>query len=206
MEKVLDSYCLQASNAALSAQKTSAVTEALLGFRLWAKLEDILSSRASLRVGESSSTPSKGRRQMWMLYYSILSTIIQRRLPYHLHNTSPISNRSPGFGSKPHGQRLVEGDVEAQQTTELTLVQIAYERLLLQQVPFPSAHHFNEEVEKWIEMVVGNWHILSRNPWYERSLQTGGRPSFGKEVVDVRVVHLRLATEFLQALIWLTFS
>ena len=130
-----------------------------------------------------------------MLYYSILSTIIQRRLPYHLHNTYPIPNSSPDFVSKPYGQRPVEGDVEGQQTAELTLVQIAYERLLLQQVPFPSAHQFNEEVEKWIEMVVGNWQILSRNPWYERSLQPDGKPSFGREVVDVRIVHLRLATK-----------
>lgn len=157
----------------------------LVGFRLWAQHWAKYTEQSSTAIGGNIVGTSRPRRQIWELYHSLLSTILQHDLLYP--PSSDRSHSSAVSDSTDQEDGAVSLQLRLQQRAELQLVQDMYERLLLAEVPFPKASEFNEEIVRWLEVVMGNWRIFCyKKTWDERELGDGGKNSSTKHVLDVR--------------------
>lgn len=184
LERILDSYCRLANSVALSDLTWSALQEALRAFRFWSKFVEQSVSRTSNTPLELASRTVKPRRPIWKQYYNLLSTILQRQLPYR-PPSSEETLLQPTVLANGYEKGEWERTARSQQRAELQNVQENYERLLLHEVPFPKAHEFNEEIESWIEMVVGNWRIFCGSGWDETAMDEAGKILLGRGVLDV---------------------
>ena len=117
------------------------------------------------------------RRHVWKAYHKTLSNILQGGLPYPLPGASAEGSPSPS---------VENFHARLQQRAELQHVQNTYESLMLEEVKFPKADEVNEEIEEWVESVVGNWRVLCGSTWQDDDLGEGGREGVSRSVLEVR--------------------
>ena len=77
--------------------------------------------------------------------------------------------------------------IPLQQRNELWHVQDIYESLLFAEVPFPKAHEFNEEIQRWVEVVMGNWKFLCESTRTDGGLSEENNRDVGQDTLKVRV-------------------
>ena len=117
------------------------------------------------------------RRRVWKAYYNTLSKILQGGLPYP----------PPGASAEGSSSASVENfHARLQQRAELQHVQTIYESLMLEEVKFPKADEINQEIEEWVESVVGNWRVLCGSTWRDDDLGEGGKEGVARSVLEVR--------------------
>jgi hypothetical protein len=57
---------------------------------------------------------------------------------------------------------------------------------MLEEIRFPKADEINEEVEEWVETVIGNWRIFCGGTWGDDDLGEGGKEAVARNVLEVR--------------------
>lgn len=135
---------------------------ALLVFRAWALVAVKSKDAGPDLFGNPLAHIS--RRSLCQTYYRFLSGVL------HNHVAYPESD---------------DIDPRLQQSTELRRVEAMYESELLRVTRFPRATENSVEIEKWVETVIQNWHILCGPGWYEDELGDGGRNAVGRNVLDI---------------------
>ena len=124
-------------------------------------------------------------RHVWKAYFNLLLTVAQSE------SSQPALTPKDGSESPNMSRDVQEGHFRRDPTqkaleAELDRTQNTYERLLLQEVPFPKAHELNEEVEAWANMIMKNWRLH-----YMADRTSGGsskeeKLSVTRKVLDVR--------------------
>lgn len=171
-----------------------------MGFRLWAQLWANHADHDFTAVGGNIVGTTKPRRQIWELYHSLLSTILQYDLLYPPFIADNGRDSALPDSAREEQDADANSNLRVQQRAELQRVQETYECLLLAEVSFPRANEFNKEIERWVELVMGNWRIFCcGNRLDKRELDEGGKDSFAKSVLDVRlqVRHFEVTEMFL---------
>ncbi|KAI9784010.1 MAG: hypothetical protein M1816_001092 [Peltula sp. TS41687] len=187
-ERLLAAYCLLSSHLGASNLDGAAIKTLLKGFRVWASLwanrKDQISFTA---IGGNIVGTNRARRQIWSLYHSLLSTILQHDLLYPPCFVD--SGRDSGeFGSiEAEGEDAVANSrLRAQLKDELQRAQETYEGLLLAETSFPSADEVNEEIQRWAGVVMENWRTLCcEDKSDEWELGEGGKDSYSRTVLDI---------------------
>jgi hypothetical protein len=123
------------------------------------------------------------RREIWQAYYQALSDVLQqaRSVPSFLPTEPP----SPAFAASPIRPTMPDPLSRFQQRVEVQRVQTTYEALLLKEVAFPKANERSDEVDGWIEAVMGNWTTFCGSMWREEELGDGGREGMTRSVLDI---------------------
>jgi cargo-transport protein YPP1 len=117
------------------------------------------------------------RRHVWKAYHNTLSNTLQGGLPYPLPGASAEGSPSPS---------VENFHARLQQRAELQHVQNTYESLMLEEIKFPRADEVNQEIEEWVESVVGNWRVLCGSTWQDDDLGEGGKEGVSRGVLEVR--------------------
>lgn len=165
-ELYLTGFCMLSSYLITSEIKPIRETETLAAFRGWATFWD---SYNLAPLGGHAPFSPVSRRQVWKQYYTILSEILQQELPFP--TTSLITTNAT------QSTRL-------QQRAELQRVESRYEAILLSEMSFPKAEEVGEEVEAFVDLVMGNWRILCGGSWKDRDLGEGGVERISRGVLD----------------------
>ena len=166
-ELFLTGFCTFSSHAIKSKATPLMETEALSGFRAWARFWE---SQSAAPPGGRAPQSSVPRRIIWRDYYIVLSDLLQQDLPY---STTALSATYPQVSTR-HQQRA-----------ELKRVEHRYETLLLDEVRFPKADESSEEVEAFVHVVMQNWRVLCGNTWTEQDLGEGGAEPVTRGVQDI---------------------
>lgn len=166
-ELFLTEFSMLASQA-LNAEETSLDDpNALASFRSWAQYWDIVAKNTPGGFGFRGSVP---RRDVWKEYYTAISRILQRDLPFPSGFVSNLAN---------------DVSARAKLRIELKKVESVYNSLLLTETTFPRAEEERSEVERFVELVAQNWAVLCGRGWREQDLGQGGRHSLSRGVLDI---------------------
>lgn len=166
-ELYLTGFCMLSSHLNNSEINPIRETETLAAFRGWATFWN---NQNLVSFGGRAPFSPVIRRQVWKHYYSTLSDILQQQLPFP--TTSLITTNAT------HSTR-------AQQRAELQRVESRYEAILLSEVNFPKAEEVSEEVEAFVDLVMGNWRVLCGGGWEDRDLGEGGAERISRAVLDI---------------------
>ncbi|KAI9874858.1 MAG: hypothetical protein M1830_009197, partial [Pleopsidium flavum] len=145
----------------------------LTAFRAWAKFWEGKPGQGLTALEGPSAEFGIYRRHIWKAYYDALSVILQQRLLYE----PPLN----ALAEKPEYSTAVR----MLQRVELMRVETSYEGLLLKEMRFPKADEANEEVEYWVEQVMGNWRVFCGPSWSDKELGEGGQEAVGRNVLDI---------------------
>jgi tetratricopeptide (TPR) repeat protein len=170
-ELLLTQFCMLCSHAIKKRSAPLLETEALSAFRAWASFWEQQSGQVPPPGGIASQS-NIPRRQVWKEYYVILSSILQKDLPYQTTSTATTTT-------------IADTSARLLQRAELQQVETRYEALLMQEVRFPRAEQASGEVEEWVDLVVQNWRILCGSSWQEQELGEGGREAVSRGVLDI---------------------
>lgn len=187
-ERLLSRYCAlssryvksksQAPDDLLSPASPFPASSILPPFRAWAKL--LVSEPDYGTKYSQSNEPGPPRRQIWQMYYSTLSTLLQYRTSYESkHRTESAKSTTAAFDHR------FLFDSKLAQYAELKRVEGAYESLLLGQVGFPEANTANIEVESWVDEVMSNWFLVTGSDWEDENLEKGGKVAVSQKVLAV---------------------
>lgn len=156
------------------------LSSALRIFTAWGDYWQQTPSRG-LQDNAAQSRLDVPRRQVWKLYYGLLSKILQLGL---LH--APTTRQDSEFLLLPSKDVSDEQFVASRlhQRAQLKRVEATYESLLMQETQFPKASQWNEEVEFYVEDVIGNWKVLCGSDWSDEELGEGGKDALGRGVLD----------------------
>lgn len=187
-ERVLGTFCIYASKAALQTLDEPQINTALTGFRVWARFWEGQPGHGPVVQGGFSPGSGTPRRQLWLTYYTLLSILLQKdptsrpcsAVDYGTSHWCFETSGQENFGFKT-GHRL-------QQRAELQRVQDIYERLMLIEVPFPDASSYNPECEEWVEKVISNWRVFCGSSWRNDDLGEGGKDAVGRTVLEVSLI------------------
>ena len=166
-ESYLSSFCLTSSRNIQNSISTLFETETLTAFRAWAKLWD---GGSTSPTGGKSAGGETSRRAIWKEYYSLLSTILEKHLPF------PTTSLVAAYE---------DSSTRSHQRAELKKVESKYETLILSEVQFPKAEESSEEVEAFVDRVIQNWRILCGAHWQESDLGEGGAEGLSRGVLDI---------------------
>ena len=144
-----------------------------MAFRAWANFWEGRPSQGITEIDGPKVGSGLLRRHIWKAYYDILSTILQRGLPYE-----PATTTMTEKPAQTATTRML-------QRAELKRVEATYEGLMLQEIRFPKADELNEEVEDWVDQVMRNWRVLCGPTWHDEELGEGGQEAAGRNVLDV---------------------
>ena len=180
-ERLLARACIYHSKEA-SAPSMQIMGEMYMCFKSWSAFwQRVPSSTAG--VATNLSRIDVPRRQVWKLYYDLLSHVLQSGLTYNpsSKSTSDVFVSSfMGFSEDEHTS------IKSRQRTEIqNWVEPWYEKLLLNETKFPSAKSSNREIELWIEQVVRNWKVLCGPGWSNEDFGDGGKKRYSRGVVDI---------------------
>lgn len=165
-ELYLTGFCMLSSCLIESEINIIRETETLAAFRGWATFWD--NQKLAPPGGRAPFSPFS-RRRVWKQYYNTLSEILQKHLPFP--TTSLITtNATPST-------RIL-------QRTELQRVESRYEAILLSEVNFPKAEEVSEEIEAFVDVVMGNWRILCGGGWKDQDLGDGGAERISRGVLE----------------------
>jgi tetratricopeptide (TPR) repeat protein len=165
-ELFLTEYCMLFSQTLDEREEILSDPNCLACFRSWARYWESQGAAVSGGYGFRGSVP---RRRIWLAYYDVISEILKQDLPFPT-GYAPINN---------------ESSARAQLRIELKKVETKYELLLLNETTFPRAEEEREEVERFVELVMENWKILSGRGWREHDLGQGGKASLSRGVLDI---------------------
>jgi tetratricopeptide (TPR) repeat protein len=165
-ELFLTEYCMLFSQTLDEHPEILTDPNCLACFRSWAKYWD---SQGVAVSGGSLFPGSVPRRRIWLAYYDVISEILKQDLPYPT-GYAPLNN---------------ESSARTQLRMELKKVEAKYEALLLNETTFPRAEERREEVERFVELVVENWKILTGRGWRDHDLGQGGKESLSRGVLDI---------------------
>ena len=157
------------------------LSEALRCFLGWSDFLQRAPSPAT-RSGDGPPRFDVSRRQVWKVYYDLLSTILQYGLMYNL---SPSSTSDLLVYPSDDMSDELYMSAKTQQRTGLKQAEATYESLLLNETQFPKASQSNTEVEKLVQQVVSNWKVLCGSGWSDSELGIGGKESIGRGVLDI---------------------
>ena len=166
-ELFLTGFCMLSSNAIKTKITSILETRTLSAFRAWAKFWE---TQGSTIKGGHAPQAEVSRRRVWREYYTVLSDILQRELPFP---TTDLTVTHPQTST-----RLL-------QRAEMKRVEASYEALLLSEIQFPRAEEFNEEVEIFVELVMQNWRVICGSTWTEQDLGEGGSEAISRGVLDI---------------------
>lgn len=173
-ERLLARFCvLTNQTSSISGVSTSNTSRDLTAFRAWAQFWEGRPGHGIIALEGPSVESSILRRHIWKAYYDTLSDILQQSLIYEppLKTTAEKSNNLTAI-------RIL-------QRVELKRVEMTYEGILLKEFRFPKATEANEEVEDWVEQVMGNWRVFCGLSWSDEELGEGGQDAVGRNVLDV---------------------
>lgn len=165
-ELFLTEYCMLFSQTLDEHPEILAEPNCLACFRSWAKYWESQGVFAAGGLGLPGFIP---RRRIWLAYYDVISEILKQDLPFPT-GYAPLNN---------------ESSARAQFRMELKKVEAKYEALLLNETTFPRAEERREEVERFVELVMENWKILSGRGWRDHDLGQGGKASLSRGVLDI---------------------
>lgn len=165
-ELFLTEYCMLFSQTLEEHEEILTDPNCLACFRSWAKYWGSQGASVSGGFGVSGSI---ARRRIWLAYYDVISAILEQDLPFPT-GYAPLNN---------------ESSARAQLRIELKKVEATYEALLLNETQFPKAEEEREEVERFVELVMENWRILTGRGWRETDLGQGGKESISRGVLDI---------------------
>jgi tetratricopeptide (TPR) repeat protein len=165
-ELFLTEYCMLFSQTLDEHAEILSDPNCLACFRSWAQYWDSQGASASGGLGFSGSVP---RRRIWLAYYDVISEILKQDLSFPT-GYAPLNN---------------ESSARAQLRIELKKVEAKYEVLLLSETTFPRAEEQREEVERFVELVMENWRILTGRGWRDHDLGQGGKESLSRGVLDI---------------------
>lgn len=165
-ELFLTEYCMLFSQTLDEQPEILTDPNCLACFRSWAKYWESQGVSAAGGSGFAGSVP---RRRIWLAYYDVISEILKQDLPFPT-GYAPLNN---------------ESSARAQLRMELKKVEAKYEALLLNETTFPRAEERREEVERFVELVMENWKILSGRGWRDHDLGQGGKASLSRGVLDI---------------------
>lgn len=147
----------------------------MAAYRAWAKFWESRPGQGLVALRGTSPEIGIPRRRIWKAYYDTLSKVLQHGLPY------------PPPGASLERSLAAENiHTKLQQRAELQHVQTTYEGLMLEEVKFPRADEVNEEIEEWVEAVMGNWRVLCGSTWRDEDLGEGGKEGLARSVLEVR--------------------
>ncbi|KAI9779152.1 MAG: hypothetical protein M1839_007687 [Geoglossum umbratile] len=175
-ECLLCHLCLLSSELSASGRSEINVESTIATFRSWAKFWETRPGQGLGALRGNCVAVGVPRRLVWKTYYSALSEILQGGLPYPPPRTSVEG--SPSASVENFHARL-------QQRAELQHVQNTYESLMLEEVKFPKADEMNEEIEEWVELVIGNWRVLCGSTWRDDDLGEGGKEGVARSVLEI---------------------
>lgn len=167
IEVFLTGFCMLSSQAIKSRITSPVEPESLAAFRTWGAFCD---GQGPVPVGGSVPHTEVSQRLVWKEYYTTLSSLLQQGLSFP--PTHPV-----GAQSQPLSR--------SQQRAELKRVESQYETILLNELQFPSADKFNQEVEAFLEIVIQNWNILCGGSWKDSDLGEGGAEAVSRGVLDI---------------------
>ena len=165
-ELFLTEYCILFSETLNENEDILENPNCLASFRSWAKYWD---SQTASSAGGSRLPGLVPRRRIWLSYYDAISEILKQDLPYPT-GYAPLNN---------------ESSARSQLRMELKKVEAKYETLLLNETTFPRAEEEREEVERFVELVMENWKVLTGRGWREQDLGQGGKESLSRGVLDI---------------------
>lgn len=165
-ELFLTEYCMLFSQTLDEHEEILTDPNCLACFRSWAKYWESQGASVSGGSGIPGFVP---RRRIWLAYYDVISEILKQDLPFPT-GYAPLNN---------------ESSARAQLRMELKKIEAKYEILLLNETKFPRAEEEREEVERFAELVVENWRILTGRGWRDQDLGQGGKESLSRGVLDI---------------------
>ncbi|KAH0553017.1 hypothetical protein GP486_006787, partial [Trichoglossum hirsutum] len=178
-ECLVSHFCLLSSELATSSGSQVSYESALEAFRAWAKFWESRPGQGLAALTgtcmETGSQTGIPRRHVWKSYYVTLSKILQNGLPY----PPPVAAETSSYGPAEHT------NTRLQQRAEVQRVQSTYEIIMLEEVRFPKADEFNEEVEEWVETVIRNWGIFCGGTWQDDDLGEGGKEAVARNVLEI---------------------
>ena len=191
IQRLLARYCLlshrhlksrsQSSQEILTSLSPSAISSALISFRVWAKFWEASSNRPPKVTNFSSDRGDVSQRLVWQSYYDTLSTYIL------IHSNIPLAAR----GDQIFNRQAIQHDIrifsekKSSQCTELKQVQSIYESFLLNELSFPKANEATPEIELWVDQVVVNWKIMCGPTWRNEDHLNGGKEATSRLVLEV---------------------
>lgn len=191
IQRLLARYCLlshrhlksrsQSSQEILSSLSLSAISSALIPFRVWAQFWEASSHRPPKVTKFSSDRGDVSLRLVWQSYYDTLSTYIL------IHSNIPMAPK----GDQIFNRQAIQHDIrfssekKSSQCTELKKVQSIYESFLLNELSFPKANEATPEIEIWVDQVVDNWKIMCGPTWRNEDQMNGGKEATSRLVLDV---------------------
>lgn len=153
----------------LSLNDTTGVEHLLSPFRVWASF--CRHEGENNAVSSSHSSARTPRRKVWKAYYDVVSTVLYFR-PEDPEQCRTFIVRF-GLASL------------AEQSKEISDVELSYESLLLGETSFPKANEENPEVEMWTDQVMTNWAILCSPISHDEDLEKGGKPALSRRILAV---------------------
>lgn len=181
VELLLARLCLLSNLASASGALLEA-PKALTPFRVWARLFDYRPTNTQPLSPAGDQSSAHWRRGVWRSYYETLSNILQRGMIYTQQSGNPESEFYESPDSMNEQDYL---NARTQQRAELKRVEWVYESILLKETRFPEASQSNEEIEKWIELVVRNWRTFCGPLWEDEALGDESKASIGAYVLEV---------------------
>ncbi|KAI9677416.1 MAG: hypothetical protein M1817_006370 [Caeruleum heppii] len=175
-ERLHTRCCLLSARRSSTSLQMRHHVEVLQYHRAWARL--VKPNSGTGGAGGPGTESQVPRRQLWFSYYATLSAFLQHDMSY-----VPDPHQSPS--GDPSDQASSTTSARQALKQELYYVQTIYERLLLQEVPFPKATEHNFEIEEWVEHVIGNWKVMSGDKWAEEDVGTGGKVTITREVAEI---------------------
>ncbi|KAG9249094.1 hypothetical protein BJ878DRAFT_151018 [Calycina marina] len=166
-ELYLTAFCMLSSFLMKSDETPIREAETLSAFRGWSTYWH---HRSSPPIGGFAHNSKISRGQVWKAYYGTLSEILQKQLPFP--TTALITTHTT------LSTRL-------EQWQELRDVESKYEAILLSTMPFPRADDVGDEVELFVELVIGNWRVVCGGGWAEHDLGEGGTEKVSRGVLNI---------------------
>lgn len=191
VQRFLARYCLlshrhlksqsQSSQGIPTSLSPSAITSALIPFRLWAQFWEASSHRPPKVTKFSSDRGDVSQRLVWQSYYDTFSTYIR------VQSNIPLVSK----GDQVFSRQVTQQDTRfipeknSMQCTELRQVQSIYESFLLNDLGFPKANEATPEIEIWADQVVHNWKIMCGPTWRHEDHINGGKEATSRLVLEV---------------------
>ncbi|KAB5570150.1 hypothetical protein GE09DRAFT_1217589 [Coniochaeta sp. 2T2.1] len=165
-ELFLTEHCIMFSETLNENEEILEDPNCLASFRSWAKYWE---SHTASSAGGSRFPGLVPRRRIWLSYYDAISEILKQDLPFPT-GYAPLNN---------------ESSARSQLRMELKRVEAKYETLLLNETTFPRAEEQRDEVERFVELVMENWKVLTGRGWRDQDLGQGGKESLSRGVLDI---------------------
>lgn len=191
VQRLLARYCLlshrhlkselQHSQEIPISLSSSAITSALIPFRLWAQFWEASSHRPPKVTTFSSDRGDVSQRLVWQSYYDTFSTYIR------MQSNIPLVPKGDQIFSRQAAQHDIRffPEKKSVQCTELKQVQSIYESFLLNELSFPKANEATPEIESWADQVVHNWKIICGPTWRHEDHVNGGKEATSRLVLEV---------------------